>query len=430
MKRIISFTLFGSDPMYARGAIANAQLAAKHYPGWLCRFHVGDGVDRATIAELAAMPNTQVVLHIGEPEDWTALFWRFAGLDDESVDVWLFRDCDSRIGAREAGAVSEWLVLGQQFHVMRDHPAHVMPVMAGMWGARTEGARKLASLVPQPASVEHSMVDQVWLRDAAYPVMQESLLVHADAGMGFGDEKIRPFPSPRLAAGSGGFEFVGQGFAGDDKPRLPQEGYRVSDGERHEWRLFPEGTVPVFTTPEWYAGREHAPHLEQVGHRDRLMFTAAQVAREAMTGLKSVVDLGAGDGGLLSLLGPAIRAWGYDLQPTNLAAAKGRGVDVRYGDVLTGDIEWGEIAVATEMLEHLIDPHAFVRKIAEHAKVLICSSPRLETADEHYEFHTWAWDSVGYRQLVEQGGWRVKRHTPVHGFQVIVAERGTADDPR
>lgn len=190
-----------------------------------------------------------------------------------------------------------------------------------------------------------------------------------------------------------------------------------------EWRLFEEGTIPVHTTPEWYAGREHAPHLEQVAHRDRLMFTAAQVAREVMAGATTVVDLGSGDGGLLSLLGPAVKAWGYDLQQTNIDAAKKRGVDVRYGDVLVDDIDWGEIAIATEMLEHLVDPHAFVRTIGEHSRVLICSSPRLETGELHYEFHTWAWDAEGYRALVEQGGWRVDRHTPVHGFQVLVARR-------
>lgn len=422
MKRVISFTLFGPDPMYSVGAVANAALAARLYPGWVCRFHIGDSVDRAAIAELAGMPNTEVVLHTGEAEDYTALFWRFEGLDNETVGTWLFRDCDSRIGLREVSAVKAWSVSDAQFHVMRDHPAHVLPVSAGMWGARGEGARKLAPLLPEHPSAEHSMVDQVWLRDVAYPVMSSSLYVHADAGMGFDGETIHPFPYQRRPTDTG-FEFVGQGFTEDERPRLAQEGLRVSDEAKHEWRLFPEGTVPEFTTPQWYAGREHAPHLEQAGHRDRLMYTASQVAQEAMAGPRTLVDLGAGDGGLLSLLGPGIKAWGYDLQPTNLEAAKARGVDVRYADVLHDDIEWGQIAVATEVLEHLLDPHAFVRKIAEHAEILICSSPRLETADEHYEFHTWAFDSVGYRALVEDNGWRVKRHTPVHGFQVLVAER-------
>jgi hypothetical protein len=189
----------------------------------------------------------------------------------------------------------------------------------------------------------------------------------------------------------------------------------------HEWRLFPEGTIPEYTKPEWYEVREHAPHLEQAGHRDRLMATASLVAQAAMYGHRTLVDLGSGDGGLLSLLGPAIKAWGYDLMPENLDAAKDRGVDVRFGDVVEGDIDWGQIAVATEMLEHLVDPHAFVRRIAEHCQVLVCSSPWLERPGSAYEFHTWCFDLEGYRNLVEQAGFVVKRQQRVHGFQIILA---------
>lgn len=189
-----------------------------------------------------------------------------------------------------------------------------------------------------------------------------------------------------------------------------------------EWRLFPAGTVPEYTTAAWYLTREHAPHLEDDIHRARLFRSAALVAQIAFARrLKTLVDLGAGDGGLLSLLGPAVRGWGYDLMPANIDAAKDRGVDVRYGNVLTDDIQWGQIAVATEMLEHLIDPHAFVRHIAGHAEALICSSPWQERPGNAYEFHTWAWDFDGYRALVEQGGFDVVHHEAVGPFQVIMA---------
>lgn len=191
-----------------------------------------------------------------------------------------------------------------------------------------------------------------------------------------------------------------------------------------EWRLFPAGTVPEYTTPEWYLDREHAPHLEDDIHRARLVRSAAQVAQVAFSHrLKTLVDLGSGDGGLLSLLGPAVQGWGYDLMPTNVEAAKDRGADVRYGNVLTGDIEWGQIAVATEMLEHLVDPHAFVRHIAVHSEALVCSSPWQERPGHAYEFHTWAWDFDGYRALVEQGGFEVLHHEAVGPFQVISAAR-------
>jgi SAM-dependent methyltransferase len=193
--------------------------------------------------------------------------------------------------------------------------------------------------------------------------------------------------------------------------------------EVHEWRLFDEGTVPEHTRPGWYVGRGHAPHLEE-GHRPRMEYAAAFIAEAAFSrGLRTVVDLGAGDGGLLSLLGPAFTAHGYDLMPENIRAAKERGVDVRFGDVLEDNIEWADIAVCTDMLEHLVDPHRFLRSLPDRVKVLVCSSPRDERPGAAYEFHTWAWDMDGYRALVEQAGFTVQRHRPVDRFQVILAVR-------
>jgi hypothetical protein len=71
------------------------------------------------------------------------------------------------------------------------------------------------------------------------------------------------------------------------------------------------------------------------------------------------------------------------------------------------------------MLEHLVDPHAFVRTIAENVQGLVCSSPWQERPGHAYEFHTWAWDFDGYRALVEQAGSTVQRHEAVGPFQVM-----------
>lgn len=191
-----------------------------------------------------------------------------------------------------------------------------------------------------------------------------------------------------------------------------------------EHRLFPEGTVPEWTTPAWHAQRERAPHLEQIGHRQRLV-TAAKMAMIPWLPGMTVVDLGAGDGGLLSLLTdvPAHAKWGYDLTPENVAGAAGRGQDVRLGDCVDGDIEWGDIAIVTEMLEHLVDPHGFVRRIAEHSQFLVASSPWTESRDAHYEFHGWAWDVEGYGRLLTDNGWSILAHITVSWFQVVLAER-------
>jgi hypothetical protein len=129
--------------------------------------------------------------------------------------------------------------------------------------------------------------------------------------------------------------------------------------------------------------------------------------------------MGCGDGVLLTLLTTCLGCWGYDLQPSNVAGGRERGVDVRHGDASSPDAEWGDLAVCTEMLEHLIDPHAFVAAIPSRA--VVASSPATETADHHYEFHTYAWDMDGYRAMFEQSGWSVLRHETSTSFQVLLA---------
>ncbi len=80
-----------------------------------------------------------------------------------------------------------------------------------------------------------------------------------------------------------------------------------------EWRLF-DGDVPHVSTYAFHEHRDRAPHLEQTMHRERLLRTA-----EAVRALNpaSVVDLGCGDGGLLSLI-TDIPSWGYDWHPASV----------------------------------------------------------------------------------------------------------------
>ena len=54
---------------------------------------------------------------------------------------------------------------------------------------------------------------------------------------------------------------------------------------------------------------------------------------------------------------------------------------------------------------------------------LVASSPYTETDEAHYEFHLWAWDSDGYRELMERNGWRVIAQQYAWISQVILAER-------
>lgn len=189
---------------------------------------------------------------------------------------------------------------------------------------------------------------------------------------------------------------------------------------------------PFPFTAEWYMTREHAPHLEQPVHRPR-MDAVAKMAVEAVSkyGYRSIVDLGAGDGGTLSLISgmvdTSVLCWGYDLMQSNVDHARNvRLEDVMYRDFVDEPIDWAELALITECLEHLEHPHTMVKRIGENAKAIVASSPARETSESHDACHAWCWDMEGYRALIEQGGFTVAEHIEVSGgydFQVILGVR-------
>jgi 2-polyprenyl-3-methyl-5-hydroxy-6-metoxy-1,4-benzoquinol methylase len=185
-----------------------------------------------------------------------------------------------------------------------------------------------------------------------------------------------------------------------------------------EYRFF-RGPIPYVSTATFHATRERAPHLEQDMHRDRLLCTAALITEIHPS---SVVDLGCGDGGLLQVLGErGIRAWGYDFQPSNQPAWAERGVTAELRDVFNQhDVPaWGELAVLTEVLEHLADPHGTVEWVARHAHWVVASSPHSETPAQHAVEHAWAWDMDGYVALFDPY-WVTVSHETVGWSQLYV----------
>jgi hypothetical protein len=187
MKKIISFSIWGSNSNYTDGLLVNIELAKIHYPGWIVRvYYQSDMPDgyifclKSAGAEVIPMPYFR--------QEFFGAFWRFNPINALDVERFIVRDADARLSIREADAVQEWIESGKPFHIMRDHPQHNIQILAGMWGAVpgcipnfSENMRNFIETVKpytgNPRGPYHG-IDQDFLAKHAWPHIKDNHIAH------------------------------------------------------------------------------------------------------------------------------------------------------------------------------------------------------------------------------------------------------------
>lgn len=211
-RNVIAFSLWGDRPEYITGAIVNAQIAPHLYVGWTARFYCDTSVPadaRAALAQYGA----QVVLMDRPEHQRIRPMWRFLAADDPEVNVFVCRDADSRLNAKELLAVTDWLRSGRRFHVMRDHVYHMELILAGMWGGTAGVLPGMADWLAQGASYFDSRWgDQAFLADLVWPLIRGDTCVH-DSQYRFPDGIAGDFPP--------GFDLPGLIHVGGGVKRMP-----------------------------------------------------------------------------------------------------------------------------------------------------------------------------------------------------------------
>jgi hypothetical protein len=141
------------------------------------------------------------------------MFWRFLAAADSDVEFAIFRDADSRLGARERAAVDAWIASGRGTHVMRDHPMHDVPILGGMWGVRggvlADMAARVAAETRAPRRPVALQIDQEFLAADIAPIVRHDWTEH--------DEYFARMPFPTRRRGR---EYVGQPFDEHDRPLI------------------------------------------------------------------------------------------------------------------------------------------------------------------------------------------------------------------
>lgn len=222
MKAII-FSLWGDNIMYWNGAIKNIELASIFYPDWKLRFYIDESSNPELISKIVG-DNVEVILmsidrnykfnNHDKRFDHSGIFWRFLALKDSDIDVLLFRDCDSRISKREVDAVNTWLSSDKDFHIMRDHPYHLVPILSGMWGCKNNILSNIDDLLNiwfnWPNKGIYQAEDQDFLGQIIYPIVKNNSLEHSEFGISYGNN-ILNFPTNRE-----NYEFIGDVFDEND----------------------------------------------------------------------------------------------------------------------------------------------------------------------------------------------------------------------
>jgi hypothetical protein len=191
----ISYSLWGSEPIYNVGVLKNAEQVKEIYSDWKMVVYYDDTAPKNTIDEL----NKMDVLTIDMTnKNIYGMFWRFFAVDLSDSEYTIFRDGDSRLSIREKMAVDEWIKSGKTLHVMRDHPYHRIPcgndrlgLLGGMWGIKSKKIplTKMILNYPNKGKIFYGE-DQTFLR-TIYTLFENDRCTHDD----FFEQK--PFPIKR-----------------------------------------------------------------------------------------------------------------------------------------------------------------------------------------------------------------------------------------
>ena len=205
MRKIISISVWGSNPSYSIGALKNIELAQQIFPEWTCRIFVDGTVPTHYVEQM--LEYTNVELAQLDNDHLYGAFWRFYSMFQNEDDIVISRDSDSRLSIREKKCIDEWLESDKKFSIIRDHHRHYdWPMLAGMWGMRGKLNDEVFSLMEKYAQTHSYTVDQVFLKDVVWPIAEKDSIIH-------GFLEVEWMKETRDLN-----HFIGQGYDENDNP--------------------------------------------------------------------------------------------------------------------------------------------------------------------------------------------------------------------
>jgi hypothetical protein len=187
MKKVISYSLYGNNKKYCIGMLENLKINKEKLSDWDVYIYYSEDVPDKYI-EMYKEYNP-LLINCGTTEYiWEGMFWRFYPFNDNTIDIFLSRDADSRITDREIKFINEFIVSDKSFHIIRDHPAHGIEILGGTFGVKLKEFNKkykiknIDEYILEYRKLYHKHInrntDQFFLKEKIWPLIKNDNYAH------------------------------------------------------------------------------------------------------------------------------------------------------------------------------------------------------------------------------------------------------------
>lgn len=145
---VFSFSLYGANPKYTHGALANARIIKERYPAAKMYVYAADSVPADIKEQLKAMAHVRLI-PVPSRKGSQGMFDRFLAIDDPECDIMFVRDADSRIHERDAACIEDFIAAPSKLiQIIRDHKYHSFRILGGTFAIRKEAmSTTMSSLI-------------------------------------------------------------------------------------------------------------------------------------------------------------------------------------------------------------------------------------------------------------------------------------------
>lgn len=135
---VFSFSLYGTNPKYTHGTIANARIIKERFPDAKMYVYAAESVPVDIKEQLKAMAHVRLI-PVPSREGTRGTFDRFLAIDDPECDIMFVRDADSRIHDRDVSCIEDFMAdPSKLIQIIRDHKYHTYRILAGTFAIRKE----------------------------------------------------------------------------------------------------------------------------------------------------------------------------------------------------------------------------------------------------------------------------------------------------